>query len=431
MKRLGLMAVVAGLLTAAAALTRTPAGTATAERLAGFTVAVEPKNPWTSLSPNNNPDHFQFAVVTDRTGGHRAKIFSRAVRQINLLQPEFVMSVGDLIEGYTVNGERMDEEWKEFESYVGKFQMPFFYVPGNHDLTNKEMIAHWQGRYGRSYYHFLYRDVLFLAINSEDGKPNTVSDEQVAYFQKALTENKHVRWTLAFVHKPLWTQDVEANGWKKVEDLLAGRNYTVFCGHVHRYQKFVRNGMNYYQLATTGGGSRLRGVKFGEFDHIAWITMKPEGPMIANVLLDGVYPDDLSEYPSDEKGRTEVPNVALLPVRGRVVFNGQPAAGASVAFYKVGAEPEGKRRVRPTSDGYVEADGSLQVGTIKGFDGIPAGEYAVTVTLFDRPAGEGDQGGRARRTNKLPAKYADPNTTPLKVTVTPDGPLNVTLTLTD
>src|SRR5262245_54143087 len=57
----------------------------------------EKQNPVTHLKLNNDPGEFQFAVVSDRTGGHRAKVFSRAVKQLNLLQPEFVVSVGDLI----------------------------------------------------------------------------------------------------------------------------------------------------------------------------------------------------------------------------------------------------------------------------------------------------------------------------------------------
>src|SRR4051794_3056546 len=61
-------------------------------------IAAADKNPWTSLKLNNDPDQFRFAIVSDRTGGHRANVFAKAVHQINLMQPEFVMSVGDLIE---------------------------------------------------------------------------------------------------------------------------------------------------------------------------------------------------------------------------------------------------------------------------------------------------------------------------------------------
>ena len=62
-------------------------------------ITSEDRNPWTNLRINDSPDEFQFAVISDRTGGHREKIFSKAVEQLNLLQPVFVLSVGDLIEG--------------------------------------------------------------------------------------------------------------------------------------------------------------------------------------------------------------------------------------------------------------------------------------------------------------------------------------------
>src|SRR5205085_4219667 len=136
----------------------------------------------------------------------------------------------------------------------------------------------WQERFGRRYYHFIYRDVLFLMLCSEDPAPGGdiggISKDQVAYVEKTLKENAGVRWTIVALHRPLWDYRAAENGWLDVEKLLQGRQYTVFAGHIHRYQKFVRQGMNYYQLATTGGGSRLRGVKYGEFDHFTWVTMK-------------------------------------------------------------------------------------------------------------------------------------------------------------
>jgi len=47
-------------------------------------------------------------------------------------------------------------------------------------------------------------------------------------------------------------------------------------------------------LATTGGGSRMRGVDFGEFDHATWVTMTENGPKIANLLIDGILPEDIN-----------------------------------------------------------------------------------------------------------------------------------------
>src|SRR4029077_17023647 len=48
-----------------------------------------------------------------------------------------------------------------------------------------------------------------------------------------------------------------------------------------------------YVLATTGGVSKGRGVDFGEFDHVTWVTMKPDGPVVVNLKLDGIIPDDV------------------------------------------------------------------------------------------------------------------------------------------
>src|SRR5262245_43192901 len=92
----------------------------------GFDFQKEQRNPVSDQRPNNGTTDFQFVIISDRTGGHRARVFSRAMEQINLLQPEFVVSVGDLIEGYTNDREQLTREWREFQGYVSRLQMPFF-----------------------------------------------------------------------------------------------------------------------------------------------------------------------------------------------------------------------------------------------------------------------------------------------------------------
>src|SRR5690606_20313620 len=126
------------------------------------------KKPWTHLKINDKPGQFQFVVVTDRTGGHRPGVFEKGVEKVNLLQPEFVMSVGDLIEGYTTDTLEINRQWNEFTGFVEKLEMPFFYVVGNHDITNPVMEGIWKKRFGPTHYSFVYKDVLFMALNSED-----------------------------------------------------------------------------------------------------------------------------------------------------------------------------------------------------------------------------------------------------------------------
>jgi hypothetical protein len=209
-------------------------------------------HPYTHLKFDNDPGRFQFAIVGDRTGRHRPGIFEKGIAKLNLLRPEFVMSVGDLIEGYTKDEGEIDQQWDEIESFTSKLDAPFFYVPGNHDLSNPIQAKKWQQRFGPSYYHFVYRNVLFLAVNTYDPEQK-ISPEQIASIEKALKENAGVRWTCVFMHEPLWDYK-QPTGWAEVEALLKDRPYTVFAGHYHTYTKYVRHDRKYFVLATTGGG---------------------------------------------------------------------------------------------------------------------------------------------------------------------------------
>lgn len=253
-------------------------------------------HPFTSLELNNDDCQFQFAIVTDRTGGHRPGVFMDGVRKLNLLQPEFVMSVGDLIEGYTKDTLELERQWEEFTGFTAQLDMPFFYVPGNHDITNEVMEQVYLERFGQTYYHFVYKDVLFLCLNSEDqyrgSNRGTISDEQYEYIEQVLSENEEVRWTFLFMHQPLWILK-DTKRWVDVEKLLANRKHTVFVGHHHHYVKYERNNGRYFLLATTGGGSPLRGPRLGEFDHVVWVTMTEEGPVLANLLFEGIWDENV------------------------------------------------------------------------------------------------------------------------------------------
>ncbi|WP_051235331.1 metallophosphoesterase [Marinimicrobium agarilyticum] len=252
-----------------------------------------PVTPWTHLNFVNDPEAFQFAIVTDRTGGMRPGVFSEAVDKLNLLQPEFVVSVGDLIEGYTEDRAQLASEWNDFDAMVQRLDMPFFYLAGNHDYTNNVMAEVWEERYGESYYHFTYRDTLFVMLNSNDGgETHTFSKGQVDWLAKTLKDNPEPRWTLIFTHSPLWDRE-NKDRWGEIEALLEDRQYTVFAGHHHRYVKDQRHGRKYFTLATTGGVSSMRGSRFGEFDHVVWVTMSDDGPIIANLMLDGIWDEDV------------------------------------------------------------------------------------------------------------------------------------------
>jgi hypothetical protein len=418
MKQLTLGLAVCALLGAALAFSRP------GKPAADLAIRSDVRNPWTGTRLNNARDDFQFAIVSDRTGGHRPRVFSQAIDRLNLMQPEFVLCVGDLIEGGKQPEKQLKAEWKEFEGYIARLQMPFFYVPGNHDVGNKATDKLWQEKFGRRHYHFVYRNVLFLVLNTDDppgSGPGHLGKTQVDDALGVLKDNKDVRWTIVLLHKPLWTaRDVKKTGWLPVEKALADRPYTVFCGHIHRYRKFVRQGRNYYQLATTGGGSKMRGVAYGEFDQLAWVTMKKDGPRLANIVLDAILPDDLKTPASTEKGVSTKHRKRTYPVRGKVFYDGAPTPGAHVVLHAVGKKQKRKER----ADAIVEAEGTFRPSTYSAFDGVPAGQYIATVEWRTPPGALAGKPGP----NRLPARYASTRTSGLPVTIKA-GPNEVVLEL--
>jgi 3',5'-cyclic AMP phosphodiesterase CpdA len=276
------------------------------------TQASAPATPWTH-QPFAGDEQFRFAVVSDNAANPRAGIFSAAVAKLQLLRPDFVLSVGDFIHGYGQGSGPLTDEAvvrekrRDFDEMLEGLSMPFYRVSGNHDLNNELSASIWKELYGPSYYAFEYKNTLFMCLNSQDGKNYKAGMglQQIAWAKETLQKYGDARWVFVFFHQPLWLEDdkrlAQANGgdqaptltgFNEIEQLLSGRNYTVFAGHHHRYGKWIRKGNKYFRLATTGGQSGLAGPESGQFDHVAWVTMTADGPVLCNLLLEGILDED-------------------------------------------------------------------------------------------------------------------------------------------
>lgn len=289
--------------------------------------------PWTHSNFDNQSDKFTFALFSDLTGGEREGIFEVAVEQLNLLRPELILSVGDLIEGGTIDRAQLEGEWSFFDQRAGRARAPVFYTGGNHDLTNPQMWALWEERYGQRYYHFLYKDTLFLVMDTEDNsaefqrelskirdeaiavideqgwdalpgtaygksierKSGRISSQQATYFRGVIGKNPAVKHTFVLMHKPAWQRPDEEN-FSIVEAALQGRPYTVFYGHEHAYLHEQRFGRDYIRLGTTGGVQNPS--KKMAIDHVTLVTVTGEGVDIANLRMSGIF-GKTGEIPAD------------------------------------------------------------------------------------------------------------------------------------
>ena len=323
--------VLVGLLLLSACGDRGPATvTAAGPAFSYDAEALSGSKPWTNKEFPDAASHFQFVIIGDRTGGANAQgTFKLAMPQVNLLQPEFVINVGDLIEGYSDDAAELNAEWDDADAVLGELEMPFFRVPGNHDIANDTAQQVWRDRYGATYYHFLYKDVLFIALDSEDppreapegikekleeynrlqtadpakaqamlaefmadeavvaslSKPVEFHEKQVAFLRDTLAKHAEVRWIFLFLHEPAWENPSES--FKAIQDLLKDRKHTFFAGHLHYYDYDLIDGHEHITMGPAGASFHHEGP--GNVDHIMWVTMQDDGPRMGNIALKGLF----------------------------------------------------------------------------------------------------------------------------------------------
>lgn len=292
-----------------------------------FEHAGDGKTPWLNQAPNTGTDKFSFAIIGDVTGGEREGMLEVASAQLVLLQPDLVISIGDIIEGGTLERETFNHEFDAFDAAVSGMNAPLVRISGNNELTHPTVRDFWNDRYGPRYSFLRYRDALFLFLDSEDmsdarmrtyfedrseairlfgeGKREeaaasaymsapernngAIGTDQAAYFTDALAEHTDVRWTFLFVHKPVWRnsgESGEGGAFADIETALKDRPYTVFTGHFHKVGLEERMGRDYIALATTGGA--LIPNSDASFDHVTVVTVSEKDPTIAHIRMDGI-----------------------------------------------------------------------------------------------------------------------------------------------
>jgi len=250
-------------------------------------------------------EDFSFAVLGDCKSDISLiypEAFRQNIRAIDLLDPNFVVFLGDFVKGDTSEA-LLEDAWMEFYREIKFLRIPYYLIVGNHDIQYRAGRELFGRKYGRPYYSFDYGNSHFVLLDSEEkgeGK-NCIAGRQLDWLRQDLKAHRDAEHIFVFLHKPLW--EIETGNWNHaVHPLLTEYGVELaFAGHRHLYQRpVVKDGVKY--IVTSGGGSPLRAWEMeGGFYHWVHVVVRGEEVSLAVIRPEGVLSEEGVPLPSWEQ----------------------------------------------------------------------------------------------------------------------------------
>ena len=165
---------------------------------------------------------FSFVQLCDTQLGmggyeHDLKTFKQAIKQINELNPDFVVICGDLV------NEAIDSSYSDFKNVMKGFKIPCYLASGNHDvgnIPNDKTLSYYRKTIGKDYYEFQHKEYSFIVTNTQLWKINVENESE-----------KHDKW------------------FKETLKIQNGKQYPIFViGHYPLYTEFPEEEEHYFNF---------------------------------------------------------------------------------------------------------------------------------------------------------------------------------------
>jgi hypothetical protein len=326
-------------------------------------------------------ERFSFAIVGDKTSGGEGKwpIFDCAVDAMNLLEPEFAITVGDHIPGHMQDRAQWDVEWKEYLEHARRLQIPLLLIPGNHDIANTECYDFWKHDWGRTYYSFDYKTSHFLVLNTEeerfDGR-GPIWEAMMRFAEDDLASHKDSVHTFVFFHKPMWDDPRFTDDWRRLQKALAGRRYTAVAGHEHYLmsERDDNGNLLVIQSATGGGIAQESPLKeYGAFhsfgyvtvdgNHVTYAVVQPEGGIwpveVAPASFRKALGQEIVQLDADPPENAASP---MVTVHMKLRFHNVLAEPIETEVAVEAVDKRGWEPVMPEGDKTQYAEGKVLIG---------------------------------------------------------------------
>ena len=244
---------------------------------------------------------FRFSIVGDRTGTAVAGVYEQVWREVDRLHPDFVINVGDTIQG--VDDDIAAAQWKPILAFLARYkQYPLYFVAGNHDVWSAISRKIFERETGRpTFYSFNYRDAHFVVL--DNSRSFDLGLDQLRFLEADLKANRERHPKFVFFHQSFWVLFLKAQSGEFPLHRLAreyGVDY-VITGHGHFFVRMVRDGIAYMQMGSSGAEIK-KDFSQGAFYQHAFVQVRGAAASIRIKELDAPFGEGRSFAAEDWNG---------------------------------------------------------------------------------------------------------------------------------
>jgi len=218
------------------------------------------------------------------------------LKDIEMLHPDFIVTVGDIIEGYS-DKETARKEWDEIFKSMKILTCPVFLIPGNYDIYDRESEELFIEKTGfNPYYTFDYENSHFVILNNALAeKVEQMGKRQIEWLEKDLIENRNKENIFVFMHKPFWANGIAKGNEDKLHSIFKENNVdAVFTGHWHQFASNEYDGIRYILVGSSGGSwEGKESVELGKFYQFLWCKVEEDKFYPSLIKAGNIYDMDL------------------------------------------------------------------------------------------------------------------------------------------
>lgn len=191
---------------------------------------------------------FKFVQISDVHYGVEgaARNLRAAIAKIKTLKPDFVIISGDLTNDPVYDSVLGKEEMTGYMTTIKTLGLPFYNIPGNHDLgylggnyagNRATNISNYKKIIGELYYSFKHENYTFIMINNNglySGNSYYIDDEQKAFIESNLSDN-----TIIIGHYPMPSEVIYLHGHSHGMKVIIGDTFSVLCPDLKTKAQFL------------------------------------------------------------------------------------------------------------------------------------------------------------------------------------------------